>query len=88
MGEALVNLLHEAGVKFGYLGTEEVCCGDSARRLGNEYLFQTLAAQNIETFNNYGVTKIITTCPHGYNTIKNEYPHWAANMKFITIQKF
>ncbi|NLB88760.1 MAG: 4Fe-4S dicluster domain-containing protein [Syntrophomonadaceae bacterium] len=79
VGEALVNLLHEAGVKFGYLGTEEVCCGDSARRLGNEYLYQTLAAQNIETFNNYGVTKIITVCPHGYNTIKNEYPQMGGN---------
>lgn len=79
VGEALVNLLHEAGVKFGYLGTEEMCCGDSARRLGNEYLFQTLAAQNIETFNNYGVTKIITVCPHGYNTIKNEYPQMGGN---------
>ncbi len=79
VGEALINLLHEAGVKFGYLGTEEMCCGDSARRLGNEYLFQTLAGQNIETFNNYGVRKIITVCPHGYNTIKNEYPQMNGN---------
>ncbi|MDR1160229.1 MAG: (Fe-S)-binding protein [Syntrophomonadaceae bacterium] len=74
VGEALIRLLHKAGVSVGYLGTEEYCCGDSARRLGNEYLFQTLAAQNIESFNNYGVKKIIVVCPHGYNTLKNEYP--------------
>ncbi|MEA1961064.1 MAG: heterodisulfide reductase-related iron-sulfur binding cluster [Bacillota bacterium] len=74
VGEALVKLLNQAGVSFGYLGTEEFCCGDSARRLGNEYLYQTMAAQNIETFNNYGVKKIIVVCPHGYNTLKNEYP--------------
>ncbi|SHG89292.1 Fe-S oxidoreductase [Thermosyntropha lipolytica DSM 11003] len=74
VGEALVRLLNKAGVSFAYLGTEEMCCGDSARRLGNEYLFQTLAMQNIENFNNYGVKKIIVVCPHGYNTIKKEYP--------------
>lgn len=68
-------MLNKAGIKFGYLGTEEVCCGDPARRLGNEYLFQTLAKQNIETFNNYGVKRIICLCPHGFNTIKNEYPY-------------
>ncbi len=79
VGEALVNLLNEAGVKFAYLGTEEVCCGDPPRRLGNEYLFQTLAKQNIETFNNYNVKKIITICPHGYNTLKNEYPQMDGN---------
>jgi len=74
VGEAFVRILNEAGVKFGYLGTEEYCCGDSARRLGNEYLYQTLAAQNIETFKQYGVKKIICLCPHGYNTLKNDYP--------------
>lgn len=74
VGEALVRLLNAAGVSFGYLGKEEFCCGDSARRLGNEYLYQTLANQNLESFNNYGVKKIIVVCPHGYNTLKNEYP--------------
>lgn len=78
VGEALVKLLNAAGVKFGYLGTEEFCCGDSARRLGNEYLYQTLANQNIESFNNYGVKKIIVVCPHGYNALKNEYPQMGA----------
>lgn len=74
VGEALVRLLDKAGVSFGYLGKEEYCCGDSARRLGNEYLYQTLANQNLESFNTYGVKKIIVVCPHGYNTLKNEYP--------------
>lgn len=74
VGEALVNLLDKAGVSFGYLGVEEYCCGDSARRLGNEYLYQTLANMNIESFNNYGVKKIIVVCPHGFNALKNEYP--------------
>lgn len=74
VGAALVTLLHKANIKVAYLGTEEQCCGDSARRLGNEYLYQTLAAQNIEAFNQYGVKKIICICPHGYNTLKNEYP--------------
>jgi Fe-S oxidoreductase len=79
VGEALIKILHQAEVKFGYLGTEEQCCGDPARRLGNEYLYQTLAAHNIETFNNYGVKKIICLCPHGFNTIKNEYPQMDGN---------
>ena len=58
------------------LGQEEGCCGDSARRAGNEYLFMTLAQTNIETFKNYNVKKIVTTCPHGYNCLKNEYPQF------------
>ncbi len=79
VGEALVRLLDKAGVSFGYLGTEEFCCGDSARRLGNEYLYQTLVNQNLESFNNYGVKKIIVVCPHGYNALKNEYPQMGGN---------
>lgn len=81
VGEALVRLLDQAGVKFGYLGTEEYCCGDSARRLGNEYLYQTLANSNLESFKNYGVKKIIVVCPHGYNTLKNEYPQMGGNFE-------
>ena len=64
-----------------YLGTEEFCCGDSARRLGNEYLYQTLVSQNLESFNNYGVKKIIVVCPHGYNALKNEYPQMGGNFE-------
>jgi len=70
---AMVKILQSAGVSFGILGVEEGCCGDSARRLGNEYLFQIMAEQNIEMMKGYNVTKIITLCPHGYNTLKNEY---------------
>jgi Fe-S oxidoreductase len=77
---AMVKLLHQAGVSFGILGAEEKCCGETARRIGNEYLFQSMATELTETINGYGVKKIITTCPHGYNCLKNEYPqfggHW------------
>ena len=71
---AFVKVLRAAGVSFGTLGTEEKCCGDSARRLGNEYLFQSLAQENLALFRKYGVRKIVTICPHGYNTLRNEYP--------------
>ncbi len=71
---AFVRILRAAGVAFGTLGTEEKCCGDSARRLGNEYLFQSLALDNIALFRRYGVKRIVTICPHGYNAFKNEYP--------------
>ncbi len=74
---ALVKVLQRAGYKIGILGQEEACCGDSAMRAGNEYLFHMLAAQNLETFKAYGVKKIITTCPHGYNVLKKEYPEFA-----------
>jgi Fe-S oxidoreductase len=71
---ATAALLKAAGTDFAVLGTEEKCCGDSARRLGNEYLFQTLALENLETFRKYRIRKIVTVCPHGFNTLKNEYP--------------
>lgn len=71
---AFARLLQQAGVSFAILGEAEGCCGDAARRTGNEYLFQILAQANIETFKEAGVRKIVTTCPHGYNTLKNEYP--------------
>ncbi len=68
------RLLHEAGVDFAVLGPMEMCTGDPARRAGNEYVFQQLALQNIETLNDLGVTKVITQCPHCFNTLGNEYP--------------
>ncbi len=71
---AFVQILQAAGVRFGILGAEEKCCGDSARRMGNEYLFQQLAQENIAAMQQYGVKTVVTTCPHGYNIIKNEYP--------------
>jgi len=78
---AFAKLLKEAGVSFGILGDEESCCGDSAMRGGNEYLSQTLAQMNIDVMNGYGVKKIICTCPHGYNTIKKDYPHFGGNFE-------
>lgn len=71
---AIVKILKKAGINFGILGKEENCSCDSAKRIGNEYLAEMLIHQNIEKFNQYGVKKIITGCPHCYNTIKNEYP--------------
>jgi Fe-S oxidoreductase len=71
---AVARLLNEAGVSWGCLGEEESCTGDPARRLGNEYLFQTQAQALIETLNSKGVRKIITNCPHCFNTMTNEYP--------------
>ncbi|MBN2282496.1 MAG: 4Fe-4S dicluster domain-containing protein [Deltaproteobacteria bacterium] len=76
---ALAKILKTAGVSFGILGAEEGCCGDSAMRGGNEYLYQTLAQMNIETMNGYGVKKIICSCPHGYNALKKDYPHFGGN---------
>ncbi len=71
---AMVKILKEAGLKFAILGEEEHCCGDSARRLGNEYLFQCLALKNLKTLARKRISRLITFCPHGYNTFKNEYP--------------
>jgi Fe-S oxidoreductase len=83
VSKALVEILASAGVKFAILGTEETCNGDSARRMGNEYLFQTLAQQNVETLNGYGVTKIVTNCPHCMNCLKNEYSQFGGRYEVI-----
>jgi len=76
---AMVKLLTAAEIPYGILGRQEVCCGDPARRLGNEYLFQIEAEQNISLFNELGVKRIITLCPHGYHVFKNEYPDFNGN---------
>jgi Fe-S oxidoreductase/nitrate reductase gamma subunit len=80
---ALAKLLHEAGIDFAILGSAEICNGDPARRAGNEYLWQQLASQNIETFAERGVRKIITQCPHCFNTIRNEYPQMGGEYEVI-----
>ena len=80
---AVTGLLNKAGVSFAILGKEETCCGDSARRIGNEYLFQSLAPQSVETFKRYGVRKVITTCPHCFNTIKNEFPEFGGEYQVL-----
>jgi Fe-S oxidoreductase len=72
--KAVAKILHHAGLKFAILGTEEACTGDPAKRAGNEFLFQMMAMQNITTMNAYEVKKIVTACPHCFNTLKNEYP--------------
>jgi Fe-S oxidoreductase len=77
------RLLNEAGVDFAILGSAELCTGDPARRTGNEYVFQGLAIQNIETLNDLGVTKIITQCPHCFNTLGNEYPQFGGDYEVM-----
>ena len=74
VARAMASVLKRAGVDFAILGAQEVCTGDPARRMGNEYLYQTLARQNIETLSRYNFKKVVTICPHCFNTIKNEYP--------------
>ncbi|OFW00057.1 MAG: hypothetical protein A3F68_05060 [Acidobacteria bacterium RIFCSPLOWO2_12_FULL_54_10] len=71
---ATAQLLEAAGVKFAILGREEKCCGDLARRIGNEFLFEKLAKENVAILNKYQVKKVLTACPHCFNTLKNEYP--------------
>ncbi|QQR98281.1 MAG: (Fe-S)-binding protein [Sphingobacteriales bacterium] len=80
---AFTKILNQLSINFAVLGTEEACTGDPARRAGNEFVFQMLAQQNVATLNNYGVKKIITTCPHCFNTIKNEYPALGGNYEVL-----
>ena len=80
---AFTKILNQLNINFAVLGTEEACTGDPARRAGNEFVFQMLAQQNIATMNTYGVKKIITTCPHCFNTIKNEYPALGGNYEVL-----
>lgn len=80
---AFVKILTEVGINFAILGNEESCTGDPARRAGNEFVFQMTALQNIETLNTYKVKKIVTACPHCFNTIKNEYPALGGNYDVI-----
>jgi Fe-S oxidoreductase/nitrate reductase gamma subunit len=88
VAKAMVNILKAAGINFAILGLEETCCGEPARRLGNEYLFQLQAMKNIEMFKTYKVKKIVTTCPHCYNTIKNEYPQFEGEFNVVHHSEF
>jgi len=81
--KAVVKILNHVGIKFAVLGTEESCTGDPAKRAGNEFLFQILALQNIETLNQYQVKKIVCTCPHCFNTLKNEYPELGGSYEVL-----
>jgi Fe-S oxidoreductase len=80
---ALVKILKACGIRFGILGSAEGCCGDSARRMGNEYLFMTLAETNIETMKGCGVKKILTLCPHCHHLLKHEYPQFGGEFEVV-----
>ncbi|MEM5566142.1 (Fe-S)-binding protein [Psychroserpens sp. AS72] len=86
--KAFVKLLNKANVEFAVLGTEESCTGDPAKRAGNEFLFQMQAVTNIEVMNAYEVKKIVTSCPHCFNTIKNEYPGLGGNYEVMHHTQF
>lgn len=86
--KAFVKLLQQANIDFAVLGTEESCTGDPAKRSGNEFLFQMQAATNIEVLNGYEIEKIVTACPHCFNTIKNEYPVLGGNYKVMHHTQF
>lgn len=81
--KAIAKLLHSAKVSFAVLGTEESCTGDPAKRAGNEFLFQMQAMNNIAVLNGYNVSKIVTGCPHCFNTLKNEYPELGGNYQVM-----
>src|SRR6201999_175197 len=81
--ENTAKLLQKAGVDFAILGAREACTGDPARRIGNEYVFQAFAEQNVETLNEAKVTKIIANCPHCFNTLGNEYPDFGGDYEVI-----
>ncbi len=81
--KAFVKILNDANVDFAVLGTEESCTGDPAKRSGNEFLFQMQAMSNIEVLNSYDVKKIVTACPHCFNTLKNEYPSLGGEYKVM-----
>jgi heterodisulfide reductase subunit D len=81
--KAFVTILNKVGTQYAILGKEEMCTGDPARRSGNEFMFQMMAYQNIQILNGYGIKKIVTACPHCFNTLKNEYPELGGNYEVI-----
>ncbi len=81
--KAFVTILNKVGTKYAILGKEEMCTGDPARRSGNEFMFQMMAYQNIQILNGYGIKKIVTACPHCFNTLKNEYPELGGSYEVI-----
>lgn len=81
--KAIVRILSHVGIKFAVLGVEESCSGDPAKRAGNEFLFQMQAMNNITVLNNYSIKKIVTGCPHCFNTLKNEYPELGGQYEVV-----
>ena len=88
VARAMVRLLKEAQVEFGVLGLDEMCCGETSRRLGNEYLFQMMVEQNLELFASVKFNRIVTACPHCFNTLKNEYPQFGSHYKVQHLTEF
>ena len=88
ISKAFVRILNEAGISFAVLGAEESCTGDPAKRAGNEFLFQMQAMMNIQVLDAYEVKKIVTTCPHCFNTLKNEYPELGGNYEVLHHSQF
>lgn len=88
VSKAFAQILQKANVDFAILGAEEGCTGDPAKRAGNEFLFQMQAMQNIEVLNGYGIKRIVTACPHCFNTLKNEYPSLGGNYDVVHHTKF
>ncbi|MBF6568023.1 MAG: hypothetical protein IVW54_04000 [Candidatus Binataceae bacterium] len=88
VSRAFSGLMKQAGVRFGILGVEEMCTGDPVRRLGNEYLYATVAGQNIETLNRYKPKRIVTQCPHCFHNLKNEYPDFGGNYEVVHEAEF
>ncbi|MEJ7912010.1 MAG: (Fe-S)-binding protein [Chitinophagaceae bacterium] len=86
--KAFASILNKVSINYAILGAEETCTGDPARRAGNEFLFQMMAYQNIQVLNNYGVKKIVTTCPHCFNIFKNEYPELGGRYEVIHHTQF
>ncbi len=80
---AMTEILNASGLSWGVLGTDELCCGDSLRRLGNEYVFEEMAKKNIEVIKKHGIKKIITICPHCYTTLKNDYQQFDADFEVL-----
>lgn len=81
--KAFITILNKVGTKYAILGKEEMCTGDPARRSGNEFMFQMMAYQNIQILNGYGIKRIVTACPHCFNTLKNEYPELGGTYEVV-----
>ncbi|MDD4858875.1 MAG: (Fe-S)-binding protein [Dehalococcoidales bacterium] len=88
IAKSFTKIMQAADIKFAVLGEEETCCGDPARRMGDEYLFQTICQGNVELFKNYNVKKIVTACPHCFNSLKKEYPQFGGNYEVIHHTQF
>ncbi len=83
ISKAFATILNKVGINYAILGKEEMCTGDPVRRAGNEFMFQMMAYQNIQILNNYSIKKIVTACPHCFNTLKNEYPELGGHYEVI-----